>query len=47
MCGEDKQEQKFFNALNSVNSYELSGNILKLYSGGELSLTLEGVNIVK
>lgn len=47
MCENDKQEAKFFNALNSVNSYVLTGSILKLYSGGELSLTLEGVNIVQ
>lgn len=47
MCENDMQEAKFFNALNTVNSYVLTGSILKLYSGGELSLTLEGVNIVQ
>ena len=47
MACDDKQENTFNNAINSVNSYELSGKILKLYSGGELLLTLEGVNIAQ
>lgn len=47
MACDDKQEATVMSALNSVNSYEISGKILKLYSGGDLLLTLEGVNIAK
>lgn len=47
LCQDDKQESIILDALNSVNSYELSGSILKLYSGGDLLLTLEGVNITQ
>jgi len=47
MACDDKQENTFVSAINTVNSYEISGKILKLYSGGDLLLTLEGVNIAQ
>jgi heat shock protein HslJ len=46
-CPGDSQESIIINSLERINSYELSGNILKLYAGGELLLTLEGVNVTQ
>jgi len=44
-CPNIDQETRILGILEKVNSYEISGQILKLYAGGELLLTLEGVNI--
>ncbi|MCO6459990.1 MAG: META domain-containing protein [Saprospiraceae bacterium] len=46
-CPNDNQENIIIGALEKINSYEVSGKILKLYAGGELLLTLEGVNVTQ
>ncbi|HMY85621.1 MAG TPA: META domain-containing protein [Saprospiraceae bacterium] len=46
-CQNIDQETTIMSFLEKVNSYEISGSILKLYAGGELLLTLEGVNITQ
>lgn len=46
-CPNIDQETKILGFLERVNSYEISGTILKFYAGGELLLTLEGVNITQ
>lgn len=46
-CGDDKQENDFLQALENVNSYVISGSILKFYTGGELTLTLEAISSIQ